>query len=520
MLESTLGIQRGGKQMPGGENGLIEKNVTRSNKRALLVGLVIVVLGCIATLGVYYLGIGTEGLSVPKILLSLGICILTLGCAYLFDIFVPGHELAPYVTMGGIIVSFTLFQVCMNDTGELFALFYVTILISMLYLDVKVAVFTCILSVVMETVLLYFFPPLRPGSIVLLAVRYLIFLWTAIAVVAVSSASTVLVRLSLQSERDARDRNEEMKQAAFALTEDASSLSAASQQLVAVVQTTEAAFTQISRGIDDIAESSQGQVHDIDRASLVIATTADVLSKIGENITETTRLSGRLVEIVCRGRESVTAQMKSMSSTSQANSEVMDAVSTLNSRSEHIGNIVDTITQIAGQTDLLALNAAIEAARAGDAGRGFAVVAEEIRKLAEQTGQAAGDIARIIAEVQNSTELTMQKTRLSSQAVTEQAEAAQRTSSLFGEIEDESRTIDRTTREMSQAVERISQASQEVVQSIRAVATSAEELAVNLQQMAAVTTHQERAISTMSASTVELDKLADRLHKQGDALVR
>jgi methyl-accepting chemotaxis protein len=209
-----------------------------------------------------------------------------------------------------------------------------------------------------------------------------------------------------------------------------------------------------------------------------------------------------------------------MASTSQANNEVMDAVSTLNSRSQHIGDIVDTITQIAGQTDLLALNAAIEAARAGDAGRGFAVVAEEIRKLAEQTGQAAGDIARIISEVQNSTELTMHKTRLSNQAVSEQSEAAQRTSSLFGEIENESRTVDRTTREMSQAVDRIGRASEEVVQSIKAVASCAEELAVNLQQMAAVTTQQEKAIGTMSASTVELDKLADRLHKQGDALVR
>ena len=61
-------------------------------------------------------------------------------------------------------------------------------------------------------------------------------------------------------------------------------------------------------------------------------------------------------------------------------------------KSEEIGAIVGTITGIADQTNLLALNAAIEAARAGEQGRGFAVVAEEVRKLAEESQKAAGEI--------------------------------------------------------------------------------------------------------------------------------
>ncbi len=75
----------------------------------------------------------------------------------------------------------------------------------------------------------------------------------------------------------------------------------------------------------------------------------------------------------------------------------------LGERSQDIGQIVETIAGIAGQTNWLALNAAIEAACAGEQGRGFAVVAEELRKLAEQSQEAAKRIATLIGEVQQDT---------------------------------------------------------------------------------------------------------------------
>ena len=99
---------------------------------------------------------------------------------------------------------------------------------------------------------------------------------------------------------------------------------------------------------------------------------------------------------------------EAMAAVRDSTEEVTSAIRSLADKSDEIGGIVSTIGGIAEQTNLLALNAAIEAARAGEQGRGFAVVAEEVRKLAEESQQAAGTISVLIEQIQGETGRTVQ----------------------------------------------------------------------------------------------------------------
>ena len=174
-----------------------------------------------------------------------------------------------------------------------------------------------------------------------------------------------------------------------------------------------------------------------------------------------------------------------------------DSVHRLDESSQKIGNIVKVIKEIADQTNLLALNAAIEAARAGEQGRGFAVVADEVRKLADRTGNATEEIASLIKAIQDEIGTTVVSMQQANQHASSSLELVNQSAEALHKIDDDDQ-------EVSSDVQSISDALAEQDSAIR-------QIAINIEQIAQMTESNNNAASANNETAAELDRLASQL---------
>ncbi len=175
-----------------------------------------------------------------------------------------------------------------------------------------------------------------------------------------------------------------------------------------------------------------------------------------------------------------------------------DLIGTLESGSQAIGGILETIRTIAEQTNLLALNAAIEAARAGEQGRGFAVVADEVRSLALRTQDATGEIQGLIANLQTNT-LSVVGAMKQSQDKTDQGVAlTESATSALSTITDAIREINDLNAQIATAAEEQSAVAQEMNRSIVAVQQKSDETDSGAEQTVSMCEQMQGAVSQLN----------------------
>ena len=257
----------------------------------------------------------------------------------------------------------------------------------------------------------------------------------------------------------------------------ADGLAASSQQVASTSEEAGRAVGEIASAVNEIAEGAGRQVHMVEEARVAAERTGDAAAQTEVIANEGVAAAGQ-----------ATAAMEALQ---QSTSEVTRAIRELAGKSEQIGGIVETITGIAGQTNLLALNAAIEAARAGEQGRGFAVVAEEVRKLAEESQQAAERIAALVGEIQSQTDGAVavvedgSKRSLESGATVQTArEAFEQIAVSIADMRARIAQIAEATSEVAAVAEESSAATEQVSASTSETSASTQQIAAAAQQLA------------------------------------
>jgi methyl-accepting chemotaxis protein len=268
---------------------------------------------------------------------------------------------------------------------------------------------------------------------------------------------------------------------------------------------------EIAHAMQEVVSGAQVQFDQISSAHEAAADLERALNQATGEVRRATALSSETRELADAGSSSAIEAREAMESMSERIGSASAAVDRLGSDTADIGTIVETIVTIANQTNLLALNAAIEAARAGEQGRGFAVVAEEVRKLANESSDAAAEIAERIRGIERTVVETVRAVGEGRGEVSRSAEVVDAAGTRFaeiagalGEIDNHVHAVDARTAEVASASETVRSAIEEILRVTENVAALAEQTSASTQEA--------------SASTEEITSSADTLRSMARSL--
>lgn len=272
-------------------------------------------------------------------------------------------------------------------------------------------------------------------------------------------------------------------------------------------------ISNVNVAVDEIANGATSQADETQKVNSQINDMGDAITKTSQNVDSLTQSTEQMKE----HNEQLDTTIQELMAISDRNKESLAAVynqtNETNQSVMHIGNAVDMITDIAGQTNLLSLNASIEAARAGEYGKGFAVVADQIRQLADQSANTAKEIGEIVAELIENSNTSVETMGVVRQEMTGQYEKLNTTKDIFEQLNEEVNNVVTAIESISTEVESLDKLKGEVLGSAESLAAIAQENAASTEETSASMMELGEIVNDCNTKTQQLVDIADSMEE-------
>jgi len=273
------------------------------------------------------------------------------------------------------------------------------------------------------------------------------------------------------------------------------------------------ATQNITNSIMEIRNGIVQQAEDSERCLIQSEELSQRINDVREDTGAIDELANSAKQAVENGMEAIGVLETKGEETATITKRITVDMNALAEESLSIGKIIGVINDIAEQTNLLSLNASIEAARAGEAGRGFAVVADEIRRLAEQSVEAANEIAGIVNGITAQTEGTVQTVAKAEEIVASQSEALKNAIALFKNIGENVEEMTERLANITSGVDRIGEAQNVTIDAISSISAVSQQTSAASEEVQNMVDLQLKAVEDLSDASTVLNDEARKLQE-------
>jgi methyl-accepting chemotaxis protein len=297
------------------------------------------------------------------------------------------------------------------------------------------------------------------------------------------------------------------------ISKSSEQIAAATEELTASSSETGKSAEFIFASTQQVAAGSESQLLSANEANKTAKGITDSMLEMNENIQIVSGSSIETLNTAQQGNKVIEQTVNQMKLIGERTENTSGLVYSLGEQSKEITHIVSIITDISEQTNLLALNAAIEAARAGEHGKGFAVVANEVRRLAEQSGIAAGQISQLINTIQGNIEKSVHSMGEGSEAVNEGIELVDHAGKTFANITTAVNEVTKEVEVVKSLTKAVSQGVGTLAEAMNETKVIAEEAAQSTLLVASTAENQNASMEEIINASQTLANIAEELRK-------